>query len=94
VSDQLHDYYVEHYRSMPAAERKDELEGLDEAIARPRNHNPRGWCRVTHEDDKPLHELFAEIDGNNGFALPDSTKIVEHERVRVSVKRPFLDRLF
>jgi len=25
---------------------------------------------MMHEDDKPLHQVFAEVDGNNGFVMP------------------------
>lgn len=27
--------------------------------------------------DKPLHELLAELDGNNGYRLPDASLIAE-----------------
>jgi len=48
---------------------------------------------MKHEDDKPLRELFAKIDGNNGFVMPNSAKIAERVLQRLDFETLIVDAL-
>jgi len=60
VSDELREYLVDQYRSMPAAERKDELEGLDDAIEQLRRVNPNTSARELLAVKRDLEAIIRE----------------------------------